>query len=229
MIRHLSTAGLLLAMLLPLSSVRAQQEGAEAKLRENLRAVMLQLRNSETERATIQASMVDLEARSKELAAELESLKKEAAANQEESVKSIETLKGKVDERDKEIGGLRVTLDKWTTDHGKILKIAQMKEAQRAELASKVILLDRRVADQQRRNASMHKLGVEILDRYEKFGLGQALTSREPFVGLTRVKFENLMQDYSDQLADERIKPEPAPPAKKQASAEKTPAKSKAR
>jgi hypothetical protein len=45
------------------------------------------------------------------------------------------------------------------------------------------------------------------LDRYEKFGLGDALTAREPFVGLTKVKFQNLVQDYQDKLSDQKVKP----------------------
>lgn len=224
MIRHLRFAALVFSILLPASMVvAAEQENAEAKLRDSLRGVMLQLRNSETERATLQAKQVDLEAKYKELEEELAKMTKQAAANQEEANKSITELKGKVDERDREIGELRVSLDKWKRDHAKITEIAETKESQRAELAGKVILLDRRVADQQRRNTSMYKLGTEILDRYEHFGLGEALTAREPFVGLTRVKFENLIQDYSDKLADERIKPEPAPPLKDQTA--KVPAK----
>jgi hypothetical protein len=103
-----------------------------------------------------------------------------------------------------------VTLDKWKADHQKVTEYAKTKEAQAAKLGERVIVLDRQVADQQRRNVAMYKLGMELLARYESFGLGTALTSREPFVGLTRVKFENLIQDYGDKLADERIKPQPS-------------------
>lgn len=192
----------------------ADQAGAgEAKLRESLRATMLQLRNAETERATLQATQAELDAKAKALAEELETLKKQTAANQATADKAIADYQAKIDERDREIGSLRVSLDKWKTAHQKVTALAQNKEAQRAKLADQVILLDRRVADQQTKNASMYKLGIEILDRYEKFGLGTALTAREPFVGLTRVKFENLIQDYSDKLTDTRIKPEPAPAA----------------
>jgi hypothetical protein len=79
--------------------------------------------------------------------------------------------------------------------------------ADRASKASQAVMLQRRVDDQQRRNSEMYKLGAEILDRYAKFGLGTALSAREPFVGVTRVKLENLVQDFSDKLADARIKP----------------------
>jgi hypothetical protein len=190
----------------------ADQAGAsEAKLRESLRAAMLQLRTVESDRANLQAAKAELEAKNKELTDQAATMTKQAAANQAEADKTITDLKAKVDERDREIGELRVTLDKWKVDHKMISDIARTKESQRAQLAEKVVMLDRQVADQQRKNAAMYKLGIEVLDRYEKFGLGTALTAREPFVGLTRVKFENLIQDYGDKLADERIKPQPKP------------------
>jgi hypothetical protein len=46
------------------------------------------------------------------------------------------------------------------------------------------------------------------LTRYEKFGLGQALSAREPFTGITRVKLESQVQDYEDKIADQKVKPE---------------------
>jgi len=190
-----------------------QPSPAEAKLRESLRATMLQLRTAQAERATLQATQAELEAKNKALTEQLESANKQAAANQAEAEKSIAELNRKVDERDREIGSLRVSLDKWKADHVKIANIATATETQRAKLADQVILLERRVADQRTKNQEMHKLGLEILSRYKKFGLGTALTAREPFVGLTRVKFENLIQEYGDKLAEQRIKSDEPTPA----------------
>jgi DNA repair exonuclease SbcCD ATPase subunit len=191
-------------------SAADQGSAAEAKLRESLRGTMLQLRNAEAERATLQAAQAELEAKTKSLTEQMEALRKQAALNQADADKALAELKAKVDERDREIGSLRVTLDKWKADHQKVTEYAKTKEAQAAKLGERVIVLDRQVADQQRRNFAMYKLGTEILARYESFGLGTALTSREPFVGLTRVKFENLIQDYGDKLSDERTKPQPS-------------------
>ena len=53
-------------------------------------------------------------------------------------------------------------------------------------------MLRRKVDDREAKNYELFKLANEILTRYEKFGLGEALTAREPFTGLTRVKRENL-------------------------------------
>ena len=79
-------------------------------------------------------------------------------------------------------------------------------EAKRAGLAEADIKLQRIVDEQRTKNAAMFKTGMEVLDRYEKFGLGQALVAKEPFVGITRAKFQTLVQDYGDKLEDQRIK-----------------------
>jgi hypothetical protein len=50
-------------------------------------------------------------------------------------------------------------------------------------------------------------VGEEILNRYSKFGFGEALAAREPFTGLTRTKLETLVQGYQDRLLDNVIKP----------------------
>ena len=185
-----------------------QPSPAEAKLRESLRATMLELRAAQTERANLQATQAELDARNASLTGQVEAMRKQAEKDKGDSEKTIDYLSRKVDERDREIGSLRVSLDKWKADHARITELAVATEGRRAKLVDKVIVLERNVADQRVKNAAMHKLGLEILSRYEKFGLGQALTAREPFVGLTRVKFQNLVQDYGDKLEEQRIKPE---------------------
>ena len=52
----------------------------------------------------------------------------------------------------------------------------------------------------------MFRLANEVLDRYAQFGLGTAISAREPFVGITKVKFQNLVQDYQTKLTDQTIK-----------------------
>jgi hypothetical protein len=49
-------------------------------------------------------------------------------------------------------------------------------------------------------------LGNEVLDRYAQFGLGTAISAREPFVGITKVKFQTLVQDYQNKLTDQTIR-----------------------
>jgi len=168
---------------------------------------MLQLRTAETEKANLQAAQADLDQKNQTLTHQIEALTKQLAEDKAKADKTAADLTDKVAKQEGDIVQLKEALEKWKVSHGKITQIAQTKEAERAKFESKSIVLERKVADQQRRNDAMYKLGREVLDRYERFGLGDALTAREPFVGLTRVKFENLIQDYADKLTDQKIKP----------------------
>jgi len=62
-----------------------------------------------------------------------------------------------------------------------------------------------------RNNIALHKLGVELLSRYENKGVAESLAAQEPFLKVKRVELENLMQDYRDQLDKERVVPVKAP------------------
>lgn len=192
---------------------------AEQKLRESVRTLTLQLRASENDKAAMQATQTETEQKVTDLTAQLEQYKMQILADKEASDKALAELNAKITAKDGEISTGEKSLAAWKKAHGEVkaayektVAIGNAKEAERAKLAARVIVLDRQVAEQRTRNAALYKTGTEVLSRYEKFGLGTALTSREPFVGTTRVKFENLIQDYSDQLADQKIKPKEKPP-----------------
>lgn len=215
MIRLLTFLVTLLCLLV-VSEVRAQQtqpSAVEAKLREGLRNTMLQLRTIQAERDQLIVEKTTLEGEKKDLAEKLEVLTKQAATNQETARNSIAALEAKVVQRETEAAQLSASLEKWQASQKQAVALAEKKEAERATAAARVIELDRRVADQQRKNLAMYKIGNEVLHRYEKFVLGDAIVAREPFTGIARVKFQTLAQDFQDQISDQLIKPEAAKPA----------------
>jgi len=230
------TLALLVAGCGSLFAQQAQMSPAEQKLRESLRNTMLQLRNAENDKAVLQATQADDEEKIKNLTEQTEKLSKQIVADKDASDKAAATLQGQVDERDKQIAAYKDGVMKLQTEVKQITDIANTKEAQRAKLDDQVIQLNRRVADQQVKNAGMFKIANEILLRYEKFGLGDALTAREPFTGITRVKLQSLFEDYQDKLVDEKIKPEqakapetkPTPTPDKTNKSKATPAKTTA-
>ena len=185
----------------------ADPNNGEAKLREALRSTMLQLRDAQSQAATAQAAQVEAEEKNKELAGKLDELAAQTSAERAVTDKQIAELKEKAAGQETQIGQLEASLGKWQAAHKEAAALAGAKEAARAKLSDEVVGLQRLVEDQRRKNAEMFKIGSEILVRYEKFGLGTALTAREPFVGITRVKLQNLVQDYQDKLVDQKIKP----------------------
>lgn len=178
----------------------------EARLRDALRNTMLQLRSVTTERDNLQAQEADMESQKNQLAAQVAALTKQSAADKDTATKTINELKSRLSDQESAIAELQKSLQAWKDSQKKAVAIANDTEAKRAKMAEIDIKLQRVVDDQRTKNGAMFKTAMEVLDRYEKFGLGEALFAKEPFVGITRTKFQNLVQDYGDKLEDQRIK-----------------------
>lgn len=176
---------------------------AIARLRDALRNTMIQLRAVEGERATLQAASAQLGEEKKGLETQVKALARQATVDKE----SISALDAKLLERDAQVAALKDDLEKANAAIKQASDIAATKEAERARYAERVIGLDRRVAELETKNHELFKVGNEILTRYERFGLGTALTAREPFIGVTRVKLQNLVQDYQDKLLEHKDRP----------------------
>jgi chromosome segregation ATPase len=181
---------------------------AEQKMRETIRNTMIQLRDANAKLATAQTAQAEAEEKNKELQGQLEELAKKSSAEKKAATETIDDLQTKLAASEHQVNHLTESLGKWKLGYAKLADYAKATEVKRAELASKIILLDRRIADQQVKNAEMYRLGNEVLDRYAQFGLGTAISAREPFVGITKVKFQNLVQDYQNKLTDQTIRHE---------------------
>jgi phage shock protein A len=189
-------------------SLRAEDKAAaaELKLREMLRNTMLQLRDAQGQLAALQATQAENEQKIKDLTTQLEKSTKDAASAKTASDKKISELSDQSTQQGEEISRYKIALDKWKQGYDAASELARQKEAARAKLESIAIGLQRKVDDQQRKNDALFAIGNEILSRYENFGLGNALANKEPFVGVTRVKFQNLIQSYQDKLIEQKIR-----------------------
>jgi len=205
---------LLLTVALSAPLHAAEENPVEVKLREALRDTMLKLRDAQGQVATAQAAEIAAGEKIKELTAKNEALGKDLIAERTTSTNMISELNTKLAERGTVITSLQAKLEKWKKSYSEITAFAAHKESERAKYFEKSIKLERQVANQQVKNLEMYKAAMDTLSRYEKFGLGDAILAREPFIGTTRVKFENLIQDQADKLTDARIqaeKPETQP------------------
>lgn len=214
MIRRLTFLSLLAAPFLH----AAPGEDPSAKLREQLKSTLLQIRKTQTDMANAQAAQAAAEAKNKELetqAASLtkknEELVKKSSAEKLKAEQDIAKLNERIAERDKRLVQYDEALAKWRDGYQKAAAIARTKEEERATLASEAINLKNTIADRERKNIALFNTANEILDRFEKYALGKALAAREPFISTTRVKVENLVQDYQDKIVENRI----AAPVKK--------------
>lgn len=208
------------ALFLLLLPAAAQEDpaAAEAKLRESLRGAMLQLRNVEAERARLDAELEALKVQSdrqiKDLERRLADAVKIADEDKTAADKKIAEQEKRLAEEQARIAAFAAALDKWKASHIQITEIARVKEAERARLLDKTLRLENTVADRERRNLELYRVGKEVLERYENYAFGRALLAREPFTGIARVRLEEQVQDYKDQLDDGMVREgAPAVPA----------------
>jgi len=217
----LSFGALLLLSLLPTSVARADdaaQASTESRLRDALRNTMLQLRDAQGQVVTLQASQAqsdkdnaDLKAKIDAMSQQIISLNKQNDDDKAASTKAIADLKSQNANLTAQIAKLNDALAAWEKDDKQYVQLAKDKEAARAQLAAQSIMLQRVIDDRETKNLALFNLGNEILTRYEKFSLGDALGAKEPFTGLSRVKLQELVQDYKDKISDQRVIPGQAP------------------
>lgn len=210
----MKTLTIALSLLLSCTLSAAPPADPNQRLRDTLKNTMLQLRAVETERAGLQAAHLVDEAKIQELNARVEDLNqkiakitKDAIDEQEAAKKEIHGLKTKQEAQSVHMAQLQEALEKWKAGYNDVVKIAREREALRAKAVSKAVLAERRLAERERQNLELYVTGREILDRLAGISLGTALTAREPFVGTTRVKLQNLVQDYGDRLQDNKYNP----------------------
>jgi chromosome segregation ATPase len=203
--RHLNLLLAAAALVAVALQARGDDDTVVARLHDALKNTMLQLRSVTADRDNLQAQVTELQADKDGLTAQVADLTRKIAAQQDADTKTIAVLKAEKSDQEDSIARLQQALEEWKDAQRKAYAAATETESKRAKLAELSIHLQRIVDDQKRKNQEMYELGMEILDRYEKFGLGEALTAKEPFTGITRTKFETLVQDYEDKLVDQTI------------------------
>jgi len=172
----------------------------ETKLREALRNTMLQLRDAQNQEAVLQASQAESDDKIKALTSHIEALTKQSASDKDVSEKNISELSTKVTDMAAQIARYKEALAKWESAFRQAAAVAKEKEDERSKVASQAIILQRVASQRETQNVELFKISNEILDRYEKYSLGQALLAKEPFTGIMRVKLENQVQDYQDKI-----------------------------
>lgn len=205
------------------AAARAQEPGAvENQLREALRANMLQLRDAQAKTAEMEASVVQAEMA-------VEKAKKETAGVQAQLVEERNTaanqaaeLRTAVEKAQERAVGLAAQVAKWEKDYRALAERARKAEAALAKSKGRVTVLERAVAEQQVKHVEMKAIADEILDRYQRHGLGTALLAREPFISVNRAKLQTIMQDLETRIRAAALPAGPGAPAPMSPSATTT-------
>ncbi|MGJ7484369.1 hypothetical protein ACSFA2_03870 [Variovorax sp. LT2P21] len=93
----------------------------------------------------------------------------------------------------------------YRTAYDELLKMARASETERQRLAADSALQRTAVTQCEAKNAQLYAVGQEILRAYEILDVGSVLASRQPFAAQSRVKYEQIAQQYGDKLYEGRF------------------------
>jgi len=203
---YLTAVTLLLASGIALHAADGS-DAAVARMRDALKTASTQLASAQSELTTAQTALAESDARAKSAEARVAVLTKQAIADRVDSDKVLSAINAKTSAALVQIESLNVSLKKLKESYDSKAKAAQLESTENDRLKAEVIVLERRISNVEAKNITLIELSDEILTRYKEFSLGEALKAKEPFVGTTRVKLENLAQDYKYKIRDQRANP----------------------
>lgn len=179
-------------------------EALEARMRDQLRAAVTQVRQLQIENAGLKA--------------ELEKAKTEAAKPAEDSASKAELEEARsalaaqterAEGLEAQMGKAQSTLAEWKKSYDQAVTLARARDAE----AKRFEALHREVATHvegcEANNATLVSISEELIVRYKDKGVIAAARDREPIFGLRRVKLEELAQQYHHRVVDATVTPLP--------------------
>jgi chromosome segregation ATPase len=193
------TIGLaLLATVMASADARAQSE--TDRLREALRAATAQTRSLEDQRTALQAKIATAERDATALKAQIDAAKAEVRKIEKEHREAVDEFNQRLAQRDE-------TLEKWKSAYEEAATVARSKDAERAKFEGEATAFKASTKRCQAKNVQLVKVGRELLHRYQGVSFGDMVVTSEPLVGVRRVEIQNLLQDYSDKILDQKVTP----------------------
>ena len=204
-------ASRLLLALLAMASLspciaRAQQPSMEERLRAQLRATTTQLQQTQAQLAQLQAAGGNApasDASKKELAdlrAQLDAERVRTRQLSEGSAAAHREAQTVADKANVQITQLRAAYDE-------LLRRARASEAERQKLAAASTTQQNALEQCGAKNAKLYAVGQEVLNAYESMDVTTVIAARQPFATRSRVKYEQIAQEYGDKLYDGRFDP----------------------
>jgi len=185
----------------------------EERLRNQLRITTTQLQDAQNELATLKAGKATPAANAadgKKTAAaspDVESVKKELAEARSQLAAERRTREKSHDATQSALEKANAQSVQYRNAYDELLKLARAAETERQRLAQEDKTQGAAITQCEAKNGELYAVGQEILRAYETMDIGTLMTVRQPFAAQSRVKYEQIAQQYGDKLYEGRFDP----------------------
>jgi colicin import membrane protein len=182
-------------------------QSMEERLRNQLRITTTQLQDAQNELAALKAGKGGAGSSAPgapAAPADVESLKKELAQSQAQLAEE-RRRRGKSEATEAALKQASDQAAQYKASYDQLLKLARTSESERQRLSADANFKQQAMAQCEAKNAALYAQGQEILHAYETVDFGTVLKLREPFATKSRVKYEQIAQEYGDKLYEGRF------------------------
>ena len=196
-------------------------EVLEARMRDQLKEAVTQVRQLQIENASLKADLAKAAAATPALAA---AAAPADASGSAELQSSLDQQTTRADALETQTAQLKKTLSQWQQSYDQATALARDRDAAAKKSEALYQGLRTHVDTCEKNNATLLSISEELLSRYKNKGVIAAARDREPLLGLHRVELERLAQEYHARIVDTTttsFDPEapPAPPDQRAAPA----------
>lgn len=192
-------------------------EGADDRLRDQLRQIALEKRQLEDENFQLKAKVA---------AAEGEVAKAKATPKAPPISPELLKLREQTRQQQQQIAALQAQLDGAGADQQELQahlnaaqdSIRELRAGGQGLQAQLKVVAAREQACLDS-NVKLGQLNFELLDGWQQEGFWQALREHESIAGLYRVRYETLLQEYRNRIEDTLVQPQSEPVAEPQPAA----------
>ncbi|OEZ91889.1 hypothetical protein JAB9_48770 [Janthinobacterium sp. HH107] len=201
---------LLLLSLLAAGTAQAQKgQSMEERLRAELRNVTAQLQQTRGELEALKAKGVPAAKAAPAAAAPAsDGVKKELARSQAQLAQERAQREKLAAEQQRSAAAAQeatANLAQYRQAGERLAATGKQIEAERARLDGEVAAQRSALARCESKNAQLYAAGKEILQAYESLDVLDVMKARQPFAAQSRVKLEQIAQQYGDQLYQGRF------------------------
>lgn len=202
-------------VLLASGAAHAQNQSMEERLRAQLRITTTQLQQAQNELAAFKGG-----AAAPSTPGDIDKVKKDLASSQAAERQAREKLSGVKQQNQEALDKANAQITQYRGAYDELLKLARAADAERQRLAGEASLKTLAVTQCEAKNGQLYAVGQEILNAYETLDLATVISARQPFAAQSRIKLDQIAQQYGDKLYESRFDarldprgPRPAAPA----------------
>lgn len=197
MLRPLAAA---IVVMLSCGAAQAQNQSLEERLRAQLRITTTQLQQAQNELAAFKGG-----AATPSTPADIDKVKKDLANSQTAERQAREKLNGVKQQNQAALEKANAQIAQYRGAYDELLKMARASEAERQRLALETVSQRDVVTQCAAKNTQLYSVGQEILRAYETVDMGTVMSARQPFAMQSRVKLDQIAQEYGDKLYEGRF------------------------